>query len=131
MLKLSDFFNVSPKRFSLLTKKIQEFNPNAHHNHLIDVCRTRWVARIDGLDVFAEVLEPVMNSLETIKHNVGGKRNSGFLSIYILSSCCLSLSRSYAASHQATAVYNVRCSCSKRESHSPLCNFDVDEIGNI
>ena len=136
------FFNVSPKRFSLLTKKIQEFNPNARHNHLIDVCRTRWVARIDGLDVFAEVLEPVVNSLETIKDNVGGKWNSDsvmqvdsstrlFLSIYILSSCCLSLSRSYAASHQATSVYDVRCSCSKRESHTPLCDFEADEIGNI
>ena len=73
---VSDFFNVSPKRFSLLTQKIQEFNPSARHNHLIDVCRTRWVARIDGLDVFAEVFSLVVGSLETIKDNVGGKWNS-------------------------------------------------------
>jgi hypothetical protein len=68
---VSDFFNVSPKRFSQLTKKIQEFNASARHNDLIDVCSTRWVARIDGLNVFAEVVLPVVDSLETIKDNVG------------------------------------------------------------
>lgn len=73
---VSDFFNVSPKRFDLLTKKIKELQPSARHTHLIDVCRTRWVARIDGLDVFTEVFVPVVDSLETIKDNVGGKWNT-------------------------------------------------------
>ena len=73
---VSDFLNVSPKRFDLLTKKIKELYPSARHTHLIDVCRTRWVSRIDGLDVFIEVFVPVVDSLETIKDNVGGKWNS-------------------------------------------------------
>ena len=52
---VSDFFNNSPKCFQLLQKKIREI-PSARHSRLIDVCRTRWLARIDGLDVFAEDL---------------------------------------------------------------------------
>ena len=43
--------------------------PSARHNHLIDVCRTRWVARIDGLSVLIEVFIVIVDSLETIKNN--------------------------------------------------------------
>ncbi|XP_065683362.1 52 kDa repressor of the inhibitor of the protein kinase-like [Hydra vulgaris] len=53
---ISQFFNFSPKRFDVLKKKIEEMFPKAHHSRLIDVCRTRWIARIDGLDVFIEFL---------------------------------------------------------------------------
>ena len=52
---VSDFFNSSPKRFDFLAKEIKELTHSTRHIHLIDVCRTRWVARIDGQDVFIEV----------------------------------------------------------------------------
>ena len=52
---VSEFFNVHPKRFALLSEKIHHLLPSADHKALIDVCRTRWVARIDGLSMFIEV----------------------------------------------------------------------------
>ena len=66
---VSDFFNMHPKRFALLTLKIKEIKPSSRHVHWIDVCRTRWIARVDGLDVFVEVFEGVVLALETIKNN--------------------------------------------------------------
>ena len=43
-------FNAHPKRLALLTEKIKTVPPTACHSHLIDVCRTCWVTRLDGLD---------------------------------------------------------------------------------
>ncbi len=73
---VSDFFNVSPKRFDLLTSKIKEIHPSASHTRLIDVCRTRWIARIDGLEIFVEVFKAIVESLRIIKDNVEGTWNS-------------------------------------------------------
>eukprot|EP00794_Sanderia_malayensis_P012338 gene12338-13612_t len=39
---------------------IKEFVPNACHTRFIDVCRTHWIARIDGLDVFVPLYEPIV-----------------------------------------------------------------------
>lgn len=71
----SEFFNYSPKRFDLLKQKIKAMLPQARHCHLIDVCRTRWVARIDGLGVFIEIYSAIVASLEEISNNVGGTWN--------------------------------------------------------
>ena len=49
--------------------------PQACHCHLIDVCRTRWVSRIDGLGVFIEIYSAIVASLEEISNNVGGTWN--------------------------------------------------------
>ena len=73
---VSLFFNVHPKRFALLSQNIKELHPTAHHEHLIDVCRTRWVARIDGLDVFMEIFDAIVVSLENVKCNVDKSWNS-------------------------------------------------------
>jgi len=73
---VSDFFNNSPKRFGFLERQIKESLPKARHYHLIDVCRTRWVARLDGLDVFAEVFVPLTHCLEAMKLNQDGIWNT-------------------------------------------------------
>ena len=73
---VSEFFNVHPKRSALLSGKIHLLLPSADHKALIDVCRTRWVARIDGLSVFIQVFIAVVDSLESIKNNEGGSCNS-------------------------------------------------------
>jgi hypothetical protein len=73
---VSYFFNNSPKRFVLLEKQIKESEPTARHTHLIDVCRTRWLARIDGLDILFEVYQAIINAFVTIKDNVGGLHTS-------------------------------------------------------
>ena len=67
---VSDFFNVHPKHFALLQEQIEKLLPTSRHKHLLDVCRTRWISRIDGLDVFLEIIVAVVGSLEIVKCNV-------------------------------------------------------------
>ena len=66
----SQFFNFSPKRFKLLVKTIKEICPASSHMCLINVCKIRWVARIDGLSVFIEIFLAVVKCFETIRDNV-------------------------------------------------------------
>ena len=67
--KLSEFFNNSPKRQQHLVEQIKKLLPDNNHRVLIDVCRTRWVARIDGMDRIVEMLLPVSAALEDIALN--------------------------------------------------------------
>ena len=73
---VSEFFNFSPKRFELLVKTIKEMLPDANHKRLINVCKTRWVARIDSLDVFIEVFTAIVRCFEIIKGNVDNTWNT-------------------------------------------------------
>ena len=50
-------------------------HPGASHTRLIDVCRTRWIARIDGLDILFEIIGAVVRCLEAIKNNEGRSWN--------------------------------------------------------
>ena len=59
-------FDDSPKREQCLLAKIKELLPNNNHRALIDVCRTRWISRIDGMDRIVELLLPVVSLLEDI-----------------------------------------------------------------
>ena len=70
------FFNMHPKRFEVLNERITTLLQNARHSHLLDVCQTRWLARIHGLGVFMEVFEAVVSALEAIKLNIGGNWSS-------------------------------------------------------
>ena len=67
--KLSDFFHNAPKRQALLVKKIKTLLPDSNHTVLINVCRTRWVARLDGFDRVVELLVPVVATLDDIGLN--------------------------------------------------------------
>ena len=61
---LSDFFKNSPKRQQCLIDKIRELLLNNNHRVLIDVCRTRWISRIDGMDRIVELLPAIISLLE-------------------------------------------------------------------
>ena len=63
--KLSDFFSNSPKRQEYLIKNVKAQIPQSNHHVLINVCWTRWVARIDGMDRIVELLLPVVSTLVT------------------------------------------------------------------
>ena len=76
---VSEFFNNSPKRFSHLEGKIKELSPTARHTHLIDVCRTRWLARIDGLDIFNEIFMAIVLCLEAMSFNENSSWNADTL----------------------------------------------------
>ena len=67
--KLSEFFDNSPKRQQHLISKIRVRMPTANHFVLVNVCRTRWIERIDGMDRIVELLHPVVATLEDISMN--------------------------------------------------------------
>ena len=73
---ISDFFNNSPKRQAALEKKIEDLLPAAKHKTLINVCRTRWIARIDGLDRFEEMFEATTAALCEMRDNLDGTWNA-------------------------------------------------------
>ena len=67
--KASYFFDGSPKRQQILEKYIKECCPQSSHRTLVDVCRTRWVERIDGISRFEEMLPAVIKTWEEMKSN--------------------------------------------------------------
>ena len=73
MKAVTDFFNSHPKHFDLLANNIRKYVPSSRHSHLIDVWKTRWIARLDGLDVFVDVFvdvfEAIVASLRHVKQN--------------------------------------------------------------
>ena len=69
---ISDFFNNPPKRQQLLEEMVVEHLPQSSHEKLIDVCRTRWVLRLDGLERFQEMIVLITEALLTIKYNEDG-----------------------------------------------------------
>ena len=71
----------------LLEKMIEKFLPSGSHTRLIDICRTRWVLCIDGLDRFLEMYIPIFEALSVMKDNDDGSWNcssSGAYSHFIL-----------------------------------------------
>ena len=116
----SEFFNFSPKRFNLLVKTIEEICPTSSHKRLINVYRTRWVARIDGLSVFIEVFPAIVKCLETIRDNaddswnVESRRKASYLHIGTISfpftvtlivvSRCLEVTRPLTVQLQESAI---------------------------
>lgn len=63
------FFNFSPKRQKVLEDKIDEVAPPTKAQKLVDLCRTRWVARIDAMEVFVDLIEAILSALSAIKTN--------------------------------------------------------------
>ena len=66
---ISYFFNYSEPRQNLLIKNIKEFCPESSKLKLIDVCRTRWIARVDGLGVFQNLYVALVNTFEEMSFN--------------------------------------------------------------
>ena len=63
---VSNFFNDSPKRTLVLKDKINEIVPTASRQKLLNVCRTRWIARIDGLKIFRNCYAAILAALDAI-----------------------------------------------------------------
>ena len=72
---ISYFFNLSPKRQEHLEKVIKENFPEVAIKKLLDVCRTRWLERIDGVDLFEDLFLAILMTLEEIFFNLEGKYN--------------------------------------------------------
>ena len=55
LTSISSFFSKSPNRHRLLEEMVKKICPECKHTKLVDVCRTRWVLRIDGLERLIEM----------------------------------------------------------------------------
>ena len=66
---VSNFFNDSPKRNLVLKEKINEIVPTARRKKLLNVCRTIWIARIDGLTIFKNCYVAILAALEAINND--------------------------------------------------------------
>ena len=67
--ELSYFFNFSEPRQLLLLECIELHAPDADKKKLKDVCRTRWIERVNGMDTFEELFIPIIYCLEKMKFN--------------------------------------------------------------
>ena len=70
--KCSDIFHFSAKKQHLLEKCIEEHLPQEKRKKLKDVCRTRWLLRLDGMERVQEMFKPICVALECIKDNFDG-----------------------------------------------------------
>ena len=75
MKRVHDFLNW-PKRQNILVTTLKDVNPDAKQLKLLDVCKTRWVERIDSLRIFESLFEGIVVTLEKIKDNIDGTRSS-------------------------------------------------------
>ena len=69
-------FEYSPKKEALLVQKVKDVCAESRRHKLLDVCKTRWIQRIDGLEVFLELYEAIVATLETIKANADRSWNA-------------------------------------------------------
>ena len=76
---ISYFFNLSPKRQEHLEKLVKEKKllKKMLQKKLLDVCRTSWLERIDGTDLFEDLFLAIIVTLEEIFFNLQCKYNKG------------------------------------------------------
>ena len=75
--EVSHFINISQTRNMPFEDiiKIHSSDTESRKTKLGDVCRTRWVERIEGLDTFTELFVPLYYTLEAMKTNSAGEYN--------------------------------------------------------
>ena len=69
--ELSYFFNYSEPCQKILDACVENYAPNCRKKKLKDVCRTRWVEQITGLDDSEELFVPTVFCLEQMSLNMG------------------------------------------------------------
>ena len=60
------FFASHPKRQCALERAIQDTQPQSRIHKLKDLCRTRWVQRIDSIDVFCSLHQSVVACMKSV-----------------------------------------------------------------
>ena len=61
----------SSKRQAALGEKIAETEQPNKKQHLLDMCRTRWIQRHEAFENFGQFYEVVVEVLEDIRHSHG------------------------------------------------------------
>ena len=70
----ANYFNFSPKRQYALEEFVSKY-PNAVKSKLLPLCRTRWVERINALEVSLDLLDAVFETFCHIEENSDGSWN--------------------------------------------------------
>lgn len=70
------FFNNSPKRQQFLEQFIATKIPESARKKVVDLCKTRWVARNDALSVFHQLYPAIVDTLTTISIERGWNQDS-------------------------------------------------------
>jgi len=73
--KISEFFRFSQQRQQVLETFINEYDHNYLKVKLQDVCKTRWIQRIAGLQTFIDLFVPIWRTLDAMRMNLSGKFN--------------------------------------------------------
>ena len=55
------FFSAKKRSLSV---KVKVYVPNEQHQKLVDMCRRRWLERIDGMGIFEELFVSIYRSNE-------------------------------------------------------------------
>ena len=109
----SEFFNFSPKRSRFLQTIIKEDIPDAKHKILINVCRTRWVKRIDLFVAIVRCLEVIKNNVDKTWNPESTVKASGlyhcitsfqFIVSLVVVSKCLEVTRPLTVQLQSASI---------------------------
>ena len=76
--EIARFFHFSPKHQRFLEKAIMLINPSSGATKLKDVCRTRWIERIDSYAIFLQLLPSLyatMLGIVSPNEDLGTERN--------------------------------------------------------
>ena len=65
---MANFFNYSPKRQKFLEDHVAKY-PQLSKSKLLPLCRTRWVERINALEVSLDLLEAIVNTFTDMAMN--------------------------------------------------------------
>ena len=65
--EVTRFLEYSLKKEALLVQRVKDVCPEFRCHKLLDVGRTHWIQRIDGLEVFLELFDAIVATLEIIK----------------------------------------------------------------
>ena len=117
--RASIFFSAHPKRQRKLEEAIDATQPESSVRKLKDLCRTRWIERIDALDRFQTLHPSIVACMECIATEGSSKwtpdsltdastlllalTTTGFLSALVIASTCLNYLLALTRSLQAEA----------------------------
>ena len=76
---ISNFYNYSPKRQKSLESCLGDYSESLK-SKLLPFCKTRWVERLNALEVTIDLIEAVVYSLSEISVNTGGHWNRDTIS---------------------------------------------------
>ena len=77
--RVSVFFGAHPKRQRALEKAITDNQPDSTVSKLKDLCRTRWIQRIDALNIFQHLYPSIVACMESICSDGSGLWSSDSL----------------------------------------------------